>query len=505
MKKGKVWLVGAGPSDPGLLTIKAKNLLEKADVVMYDSLVGPGILAMIPAGIRLINVGKRAGHAVMPQETINRTLLDEARQGNKVVRLKGGDPFLFGRGGEELELLREHGIPFEVVPGVTSAISVPAYAGIPVTHRDFCSSVHIITGHKKEIDRPQIDFEALARLDGTLVFLMGVGALGYICERLIQAGMSPDKPAAVLEKGTTAAQRRVIATLCSLPDEAVRQQVTTPAIIVVGEVCGLAERFGWAEERPLGGARVIVTRPQELASRLSGRLYDLGAEVLELPAIKTEEIQDNGEMTAALGRLADYRWIVFTSQAGVDIFFDLLLKQKIDIRSLSGKKLAAIGPATEKAILRRGIHVDCVPETFDAAHLGKALTGVVEPGERLLIPRARIGSEELTLALDGCGIKYDDIPVYDTVYTESGTVNIGEVIEDQKGLYVAFTSASTVRGFAAHVAEADLTGITAVCIGAQTAAEAVKHGMHTVISDEITIDSLADKIVELHSKAKEGK
>jgi uroporphyrinogen III methyltransferase/synthase len=266
MKRGKVWLVGAGPSDPGLLTLKAKKALEEAEVVLYDSLVGPGVLAMIPEGARLIDAGKRAGQAHMSQERINKTLMDEALKGFKVVRLKGGDPFLFGRGGEELELLAEHGIPFEIVPGVTSATAVPAYAGIPVTHRDFCSSVHIVAGHKKDSDRPDIDFESLTRLKGTLVFLMGAGALDYICSSLISAGMDAATPAAVLEKGTSARQRRVVATLSSLPETAARAELKTPAIIVVGAVCALTERFHWAEDRPIGGAGVVVTRPRELAS-----------------------------------------------------------------------------------------------------------------------------------------------------------------------------------------------------------------------------------------------
>ena len=248
MQTGKVWLVGAGPSDMGLLTLKAKSLIQNADVILYDSLVGAAILAMIPSGAKLIDVGKRAGHAVMKQEEINQTLLREAQSGKKVVRLKGGDPFLFGRGGEELELLAEHNIPFEVVPGVTSAFAVPAYAGIPVTHRDFCSSVHIITGHKKDRDKPEVDYDALVKLDGTLIFLMGLGALGDICAGLIKAGMRPDMPAAVLEKGTRAGQRRALSTLERLPEQAARQAIKTPAVIIVGEVCSLSGKFSWAEK-----------------------------------------------------------------------------------------------------------------------------------------------------------------------------------------------------------------------------------------------------------------
>jgi uroporphyrinogen III methyltransferase/synthase len=505
MKNGKVWLVGAGPSDPGLLTLKAKRLLEEADVILYDSLVGDGIMALIPAGVRLINVGKRAGHAVMRQEQINRVLLDEARQGHQVVRLKGGDPFLFGRGGEELELLCEHGIPFEIVPGVTSAVAVPAYAGIPVTHRDFCSSVHVITGHLKDDNKPHIDFEALVRLNGTLVFLMGIGALSYICRSLIEAGMSADTPAAVLEKGTTADQRRVVSTLQALPDEAEKQHITTPAIIIVGRVCSLAEKFHWAEDRPLGGARVIVTRPKEMASKLSKKLTDYGAEVLEIPAIRTAEIENNEELLSAINRLSDYQWLVFTSQAGVEIFFDLLRRNKTDIRKLAGIKFAAIGSATEKAVTERGILVDCVPASYDSVSLGKVLAKTVQPGERLLIPRARIGSKELTKELDDSGIAYDDIPVYDTIYHSDHVLQLNELLKTKKIDFVAFTSASTVRGFVENAGSADYESLTAVCIGEQTAEEARKIGMKTYVSDEITIEGVAAKIIELHKRFREDR
>ncbi|MEL4106890.1 uroporphyrinogen-III C-methyltransferase [Oscillospiraceae bacterium WX1] len=502
MKKGKVWLVGAGPSDIGLLTLKAKSLLEEADVVLYDSLVGDAILGLIPESAKRINVGKRAGHAVMKQERINEVLLEEALKGQNVVRLKGGDPFLFGRGGEELELLNAHRVPFEIVPGVTSAIAVPAYAGIPVTHRDFCSSLHIITGHLKNDDKPDIDFDALVRLNGTLIFLMGVGALDYICKSLIQSGMSPHMPAAVLEKGTTAAQRRVVSTLEKLPETASRENISTPSIIIIGMVCSLSEKFHWAEDRPLGGARVVVTRPQELASKLTKKLRALGAEVLEIPAIKTAAISENAPFQSALVNLKDYAWVVLTSQAGVEIFFDTLRKNKTDIRALGAMKFAAIGSATEKAINSRGIFVDCVPAVYDTAHLGKALAAVVKPGEKLLIPRAKIGSSELTAALDDAGIVYDDIPVYDTMHPNNMLCR--DILGKKKIDFVAFTSASTVRGFAALYESADFSEITAVCIGEQTAQEARTFGMKTAVSKEISVDSLAEKIAELHQSVREG-
>ena len=293
MSTGKVWLVGAGPSDAGLFTLKGKQVLEQAEVVVYDALVGHGVLSMVPAGVKLIDVGKRAGNHTMPQWQINQVLLEEARAGKRVVRLKGGDPFMFGRGGEELELLAQNGIPYEVVPGVTSPLSVPAYNGIPVTHRDFTSSLHIITGHKRKGQEYDIDFEALVRTKGTLVFLMGITAMADICAGLLKGGIDPDTPAAVLQKGTTARQKRVVATVSTLKAASDAAGIETPAIIVVGKVCSLADGFAWYEKLPLFGCRVLVTRPRELASVMSKKLREKGAEVVELPAIRTEAIQDN--------------------------------------------------------------------------------------------------------------------------------------------------------------------------------------------------------------------
>ena len=301
---GKVWLVGAGPGDVGLLTLRGREVLESADVVVYDALVGQGVLSLIPEKAELIFAGKRAGNHYLRQEETNRVLLEEALKGKRVVRLKGGDPFLFGRGGEELELLCENGVPFEIVPGITSAIAVPAYNGIPVTHRDFCSSVHIITGHRRAEQGYDIDFDALVRTKGTLVFLMGIAALPDIMGGLLAAGIDPDMPAAVLERGTTAAQHRILATVSTLEAVCAAQTVQTPAIIVVGKVCALSEEFAWYEKRPLAGVKVLLTRPKELSSSLAVKLRRRGAEVLELPAIRTELTGDIAAVDAALGRLA---------------------------------------------------------------------------------------------------------------------------------------------------------------------------------------------------------
>ncbi|MBS7174876.1 MAG: uroporphyrinogen-III C-methyltransferase, partial [Clostridiales bacterium] len=366
MRQGKVWLVGAGPGDPGLFTIKGKYLIEHADVVVYDRLVGAGILSMIPPAVQTINVGKNAGCHPVGQEEINQILLREAQQGKRVVRLKGGDPFIFGRGGEELELLAKHGVPFEVVPGISAAAAVPAYAGIPVTHREYCSSLHIITAHRKRGDDSLPDFETLVKLHGTLVFFMGVSSLPEICAGLIRAGMAEQTPAAVIENGTTARQRNIVSDLKRLPERAVQAGVQSPALILVGEVCGLSSQFSWAEFRPLHGCRVLVTRPRERVSSLAEKLSALGAEVVLLPSISTKLLLEGNEaLSNAIKSLPGYRWVVFTSAAGAEGFFKGLRRFGIDSRNLPFLQFAAIGPATAKAVLQfGGILCDYLPEEY---------------------------------------------------------------------------------------------------------------------------------------------
>lgn len=498
MNKGKVWLVGAGPSDVGLFTLKGKQVLEQAEVVVYDALVGHGVLAMVPKSAELVDVGKRAGHHTMPQEHINQVLLEKAQEGKRVVRLKGGDPFLFGRGGEELELLVEHGIPFEIIPGVTSAISVPAYNGIPVTHRDFCSSLHIITGHKKKGKEYDIDFEALVRTRGTLVFLMGITAMEDICSNLMAAGMSPDMPAAVLQKGTSARQRRVVATVGTLKAASDAAKIETPAIIVVGKVCTVAEQFAWYEKLPLQGCRVLVTRPKELASRMADQLREKGAEVVELPAIQTEAIPDNKQLEKAIASIEQYQWIVFTSQIGVRIFYEALKAAKVDVRRMAGLKIAAIGKGTKTEVENHGMFVDLVPTVYDGESLGRDLAAVCHAGDRILIPRARVGSHELIEQLEQAkDLVIEDIPTYDTVLVRSHLIDERKEFAAGNMDYAIFTSASTVRGFAAATEGLDYSTVEAVCIGKQTAAEAEKLGMKTHISKVASIASVAQLTEEL--------
>ena len=501
---GKVWLVGAGPGDPGLLTQKARELIEQADVVVYDALVSPGVLSLIPDGAELIFAGKRSSNHYMKQSETNRVLLEEALKGKTVVRLKGGDPFVFGRGGEELELLAEHGVAFGVVPGVTSAFAVPAYCGIPVTHRDYCSSVHVVTGHRREGRGYDIDFGTLVHTGGTLVFLMGIAALPDILAGLMAAGMPGDTPAAVLEKGTTARQRRIAATVATLEHACVEAKVQTPAIIVVGKVCALAEDFHWFDRLPLSGARVIVTRPRELVSGLAGMLRREGAEVLELPAIRTVPVKDPTDVDAAIGALSagGYDWAVFTSPSGVRIFLDRLI-EKSDLRALAGVKLAAIGEGSRKALRQYGLRADFVPSVYDGETLGRELRDVCAPGSRVLIPRAAIGNPELVDELGkGEGLMITDLPTYDTEYVRSRTVDVAAMIDAGEVDFCVFTSASTVRGFAESCPDADFAKIEAVCIGRQTAAEARKRGMRVTIAEKATLEALVEAVKRRMSNGK---
>ena len=506
---GKVWLVGAGPGDPGLFTVKGKQALENAEVVVYDALVGKSILAMIPREAECINVGKRASHHIMVQEDINRVLLEKALEGKKVVRLKGGDPFLFGRGGEELELLAENGIPFEIVPGITSAFAVPAYNGIPVTHRDFTSSVHVVTGHRRSGADYDIDFEALVRTGGTLVFLMGISTLKDLCEGLISHGMDPDMPAAVLEQGTTAKQRRVVATVGTLAEKAAEAGIKAPAIIIVGKVCSLAEKFAWFEGRPLFGKRILVTRPKELISQMAEKLRRKGAEVLELPAIETKAIRPNTGLVEILASDAAFDWLVFTSPSGVRIFFEEV-RDICDIRRFAGARIAAIGEGTAKELKKHGLFTDLVPEVYNGRALGEALaerciseqaaagTEDGSIGVRILIPRAAAGTKELTDALSAIPhAEILDVPVYDTAYASSAVIDEKLEFENREIDYAVFTSASTVRGFAGACEGLDFSLVNAVCIGRQTKAAADALGMKTWMSEKATMDSVIDKLVEL--------
>ena len=492
---GKVTLVGAGPGDPGLLTVKGLRALEQAEVVVYDRLVSPAVLALIPPGARRIDVGKEASRHPVPQHQINRILLEEAQAGHNVVRLKGGDPFVFGRGGEELQALAQAGVDFAEVPGITSAIAAAAYGGIPVTHRDCASSLHIITGHAKEGEELHINFEALVQAEGTLVFLMGVTALPVIVKGLLEAGMDPDTPAAMVERGTLPGQRRCGATLASLPDRAAEMGIHSPAIIIVGGVCALAEDLCWFQRLPLYGKRILVTRPADRAGTLSEKLRDLGADVVEFPCIRTEAVSPCPAMEAALERLPEYEWLGFTSAAGVEAFWNCLRGMGKDARALGNVKLAVIGAATGRALEAHGLTADLVPEVYDAFHMGEALAKAA--AGRVLLLRAEEGSSDLTGALAAAGVAFDDISVYRTIYDNPHSAELREELEAGGFDFVTFTSASTVKGFVSAVGgDADFSRFTGLCIGKQTAGEAEKHHISVKTAAKAAIDAMVELVLE---------
>lgn len=507
-QKGKVWLAGAGPGDAGLLTVKALHLIRTADVIVYDALISAEILSQIPKETETVYVGKRAGHHTVPQDEINRILLNEALEGKQVLRLKGGDPFVFGRGGEELELLREHGIPFEIIPGITSSVAVPAYAGIPVTHRDFTSSFHVITGHARKDGTLNIDFDSLVRLGGTLVFLMGVGSMEQIMNGLTDAGMDPETPAAVLEKGTTSGQRRVTATVSTLKQKADEAEIAAPAVIVVGKVCSLSGEFHWAEERPLGQRQFLLTRPRQHMSVLAQRLRNLGAQVIEMPAIHTEPLRPNPRLADALQRFCSLetgRWLVFTSPVGAAVFWDTIKEQRTDIRQIfgsSGKvRIGAIGSATARALEDHGLIPDAVPEVYSAQTLGEAIAKQSQSGEYVLIVRAENGSADLIPPLEQAGLQVEDVPLYRTVYEINPLLEekVCNMLRGGEIDAVTFTSGSTVRGFVSALKEKnpDYRKIRAVCIGNQTARAAADYGMQTETAARADMDAMVEKIVEL--------
>lgn len=510
--KGKVYLIGSGPGDAGLLTLRAKELLEQADSVVYDALAGDAVLGWIPEHARKIDVGKRSGRHSKKQEEILEILLEEAQKGGTIVRLKGGDPFVFGRGGEEAEFLRKNQIPFEIVPGISSSMAVPAYFGIPVTHRGLAGSFHVITGHRME-GMPDLDFEALSRVGGTLIFLMGVANAPNICEGLLNAGMNPKTPAAFLMNGTLATQRMIRATLQTLPEEGFRQGVKAPAILVIGEVCALADTCAWREEKPLAGKRIVITRPKERSQKLAKHLRDAGAEVLELPTIELVPVweknsknrdlytEEEQHLYAEVQELGAYKWLVLTSPAGAESFFELLNRLKKDFRSLSHLRFAVIGEGTASVCREHGIYPDYIPERFYAADLGRGLAKQVKQSERVLILRARHGSPELTQALEEAGISYTDVTLYDTVTPEASPLSerIRELLKEGAVDAVTFTSGSTVQGFL-EILQPDpdaLTGFTAVCIGEKTEKTASTAGMKTVLAESVSEEGIEQALYHM--------
>jgi uroporphyrinogen III methyltransferase/synthase len=474
-RAGTVYLVGAGPGDPGLMTVRAVELIAAADVVLHDRLIPDGALAGAREDAELVYVGKRPGEAGMAQGAIEEVLVDRARRGLSVVRLKGGDPFVFGRGGEEAEALAAAGIPFEVVPGVTAGIAAPAYAGIPVTHRDDASAVAFVTGHE-DPDKGEavIDWEALARFPGTLVLYMGVKRLGGIVDSLIEQGRDPGEPAAAIERGTTAAQRTVAAALAELPEAVEEAGIGPPAIVLVGPVARRREAIAWLERRPLHGCRVVVTRARAQASGLARALTTLGAEVVELPAIRIVPRTGSEEVRSAVASLHAYALVCLTSPNGVRLLFDAMAEQGRDARALANASVAAIGPGTTAALRERGVIADLVPERSVAEALVESLEAVEVAGRPILIARAAEARDVLPDALRERGADVDVVTLYETVREDPGA----EAIERARAAdYLTFTSSSTVRNFLATVGDHLPERARVVSIGPVTSATARDVGL----------------------------
>lgn len=493
-----MYLVGAGPGDPGLLTLKGKRCLERAEVILYDSLANEALLTHAPPQAERIPVGKRGGEDSVSQEEITRLLLRHAAEGKTVVRLKGGDPFLFGRGGEEAEELAKAGVPYEVVPGVSAALAVPAYAGIPLTHRDYASAVAILTGHEDPTkETSEMEWERIAHIP-TLVLLMGARSLPDVTRRLIEAGRSPETPTALIRWGTRATQQTLVGTLRDIAERAATSGFAPPALAVVGEVVRLRETLAWFESKPLFGRRILVTRSRDKASTLIEQLEEHGAEVIEFPTIAFIPPESWAPLDAAIGRIGEYRWILFTSVNGVRFFWERLESAHKDTRSLGDVKIAAIGPATAEALRRHGVQADLVPTQFQAeglcAALGENLTDV-----RILIPAATGAREILPQELTRRGAQVDVVPTYRTIAPHEDTERVCALLRERALDIITFTSSSTVQHFCRALGEEAaslLRGVQVACIGPLTAAAARTQGLSVdILARENTLPALVEAIV----------
>ncbi len=492
MSKGIVYLVGAGPGDPGLITRKGAELLARADVVAYDRLIHPDLLKLA-SNAELVDVGKQPGESAPGQERINQLLVDEARAGKVVVRLKGGDPFVFGRGGEEAELLAAAGVPFEIVPGVTSAVAGPAYAGIPLTHRDHASWVAIATGHEDPTkESSALDWEALARAP-TAVFLMGIQRLSEISRELQNAGRRSDSPAAVISWATWPKQRVLRSTLEKVADAVQTADISPPAVLVVGDVVTLNDSIDWVSRKPLLGKRVFVTRTRAQAGKLSEALRDLGAEALEFPAIKIVEPSRYEPLDSALAGLSTFGWIVFTSTNTVDAVWSRLRKAGKDARALARLRVAAVGPATSDALRAHGVEPDLVPETFTSESLADAM-GEATGGSVVLLPQAENAPDDLSKRLGERGWGCVAVNAYRTEVDDS-SVAAGRQALDEGVDAVLFTSGSTARNFVDLWGQ-PLEGTIVCCIGPRTDQAARAAGVRVdAVAAEHTIEGLVNALV----------
>jgi len=507
IKPGKVYIIGAGPGDAGLITIKAVDCLWLADVVIYDNLVNEDLLKYAPDKARFIYAGKKGGDHTLSQDAINDLLVQEAQAGNIVARLKGGDPFIFGRGGEEAEVLVAHGVPFEVIPGVTSTIAVPAYAGIPLTHRGLTSTVAFVTGHEDPTkDKSDIDWKALAGI-GTLVFLMGVKNIAQIVEALTAHGKSSSTPAALIRRGTTPQQEVITGTLDSIVELAQARKFSPPAILVVGKVVDLRDTLNWFEQKPLFGKGIVITRPQRQADDLARLLISEGAYPISFPTIKIVPPANWHGLDEAIDKLTTYNWLIFTSANGVQFFFERLREKNKDIRDLKGIKICCIGPATARQIEDKGIKVDLVPEQFIAEGILQSFAAMDLKGRKILIPRAAKARDVLPEGLKKFGASVDVVAAYQTVNSGKKKEDLAVLISDNKVDVLTFTSSSTVTNFV-EIMGRDFplpAHVDVACIGPVTADTAKKAGFKIDIShEEYTMEGLVQSLVE-HVKNKSSR
>jgi uroporphyrinogen III methyltransferase/synthase len=450
--KGTVYLVGAGPGDAGLLTLRGAELLARADVVVYDALVNKDLLRLSPKTAEIIYGGKRSKDHAIPQDELNGLLVAKACEGKTVVRLKGGDPYIFGRGGEEAEELAAAGIAFEVVPGVSSTVAGPNYAGIPITHRDHCSSFTVITGHEDPAkEEPAVDWAQIAKIPGTKVVLMGVRRIREIANALVDNGMPPATPIAMVRWGTTGRQQSIEGTLATIADEVEKTQFTAPAVTVIGDVVKLRKSLNWYEKRPLFGKRIVVTRTREQASQLSRQLTELSAEVLEIPTIKIAPTDKRSDLADALLELNSYDWIVFTSPNGVTMFFEAFFKAFEDMRDLGGARIAAVGPATAARLKELRLKVDLMPEEYVTAKIARAFADyeTIE-NLKILLMRAEVASPELPRELEAMGAIVDDVACYKTIPETEDLTGAAEKVLESGADWITFTSSSTVEHFHAR-------------------------------------------------------
>lgn len=504
---GTVYLVGAGPGDAGLLTLRGAELLKRADLVVYDALVNPELLRLAPSTAEKLYAGKRSRDHAIPQEDLNQLLVRQAQAGKTVVRLKGGDPYVFGRGGEEALELQEAGVPFEVVPGISSVVAAPMYAGIPVTHREFCSSYHVFTGHEDPTKpHSSLDWEQIAKLQGTRVLLMAVERIGVITEALMAHGAAPETPVGMVRWGTTGRQETLVGTLATIAGLVAKHNFQAPAVTVIGGVVSLRDQLNWFENRPLFGTRIVVTRTRTQASQLSARLLERGADVSEIPTIRIEPPSEKMALTEAIVGIHEYDWILFTSPNGVIHFFDYFFKAYRDIRSLGRLKIAAVGPATAAKLTEMHLEIDAMPSKFVASAICSAMKQVESlENLRCLLVRAEVANADLPKQLEDAGAIVDDVPIYRTVPETEDPDGAAAALLSEGADWITFTSSSTVTSFQDRfdlgALRRKFPEMRLASIGPETTKALQDLGLEPDIeARQHTIDGLVDALVQVHAR-----